>query len=227
MKNRSPKLVEAFTYDDYIAMFDLDPTMLSRKIIEFPGCFSSFNATALQKNEHVTSLDPLYDLETPMLTNLIQQQAKLWETHVEMTTGNDDAHLIAKEKYNRFQEASSIFLNDYSLDSEHKRYVAWDTENKLPFNEHSFQLALCSHWLFKQKYSLQQVIDFIDGLCRVAGEVRIFPLLTEKFEAPDYLGHLLANFQTRGYQISCKAIDFDKHEEGSAMLCITSPVCRI
>jgi hypothetical protein len=227
MNKRSPKLTEAFTYNDYKVMFDLDSSMLNRKILEFPGGFSSFHATAHEQSETVVSLDPLYDLDQAMLSNVIQQQSHLWQTHIHDTQENPEAHAIAKEKYARFEHACHLFLKDYLSSIGQQRYLPWETDKKLPFEDHSFQLALCSHWLFKQSFSLQQTIDFIDEMCRVAGEVRIFPLLTEKFESPHYLGHLMANFQARGYQISCVAIDFEKNEKGSAMLSIISPHCKL
>jgi hypothetical protein len=220
-------LLEAFTYEDYCKMFALDEILLQRKIIDFPGAFSSFNATAHQKDQSVVSLDGLYDLGTAMIENVVSQQKQIWINHVSQMSGTPDLFPIAQEKFAKFKLSSDLFLDDYTNGKEQQRYQAGDSESKLPFDDHSFQLALCSHWLFKQDFDLKQTIDFIDELCRVAGEVRIFPINNAKYEAPEFLGHLMANYQTRGFQISCIAIEFDKHETGSAMLSITSPHCAL
>ena len=220
-----PKLIEAFLYDDYKTMFELDDTLPNTKILDFPGAYSSFNATASKKYEQVTSLDPLYDLDKTMITQLIHHQLNIWQNHIKNTSDDPKKQTIAKEKFERFKTAIQLFLDDFSAGKEQGRYQPWDAEQKLPFKDHSFSLALCSHWLFKQPYSLIQTIEFIDELCRVAGEARIFPLANKQFEIPHYLGHLMANFQSRGYKISCVSIDFDKGEKGGAMLCITSPQC--
>lgn len=227
MKINNTKLVEAFSYEDYCKMFALDKALLQRNILDFPGVFSSFNATAHQEGQSVTSLDGLYDLDISMLENAISQQKQTWITHVNQMSDSADLLPIAQEKFEKFKQCTKLFLDDYPGGKQQNRYEAWDSESKLPFADHSFQLALCSHWLFKQDFNLKQTIDFIDELCRVAGEVRIFPVNNAKYEAPDFLGHLMANYQTRGFQISCIAIDFDNHETGSAMLSITSPHCAL
>lgn len=69
------------------------------------------------------------------------------------------------------------FLADYDKGRGEGRYVQGGLPG-LPFSEGEFGLALCSHFLFL--YSAQFDEEFhlasIRELCRVAAEVRIFPL---------------------------------------------------
>jgi hypothetical protein len=73
--------------------------------------------------------------------------------------------------------AMDVFLSDYDTGRHEGRYVAGALPS-LPFSDGAFGLALCSHFLFL--YSAQFDEEFhvasIRELCRVAAEVRIFPL---------------------------------------------------
>jgi ubiquinone/menaquinone biosynthesis C-methylase UbiE len=70
------------------------------------------------------------------------------------------------------------FLDDYPAGRAHGRYIDAELPD-LPFSDLSFDIALCSHFLFL--YTTQLGDSFhrraIREMCRVAREVRIFPLL--------------------------------------------------
>jgi len=70
------------------------------------------------------------------------------------------------------------FLSDFEQGLEEGRYSAAELP-KLPFEDTSFDLALCSHFLFL--YSEHLDLDFhikaISEMLRVASEVRIFPVV--------------------------------------------------
>jgi hypothetical protein len=218
-KMKHPNWIEAFSHEDYLAMFELDSNRLTGKTLDCMSALSSFNATATQQSKQVTSLDPLYAQDKHAIERLIEQQRRLLQDPKDSE--------MAKQTWERFTIASQLFCDDYALGQESGRYVAWSPGQKLPFADHSFSLALCSHWLFKQPLSLIEVIDCIDELCRVAGEVRIFPLVNAQSQTHHFLGHVMANYQSRRYTISCVAVDFNTHETGGAMLCITSPACSL
>jgi hypothetical protein len=226
-KMKHPNWIEAFSYEDYLAMFELDSNRLTDKTLDCMSALSSFNATATQQSKQVTSLDPLYAQDKHAIERLIDQQRRLWQDHLEHNSHDPKQYEMAQKKFEHFTITSQLFLDDYALGQESGRYVAWSPGQKLPFADHSFSLALCSHWLFKQPLSLIEVIDCIDELCRVAGEVRIFPLVNAQSQPHHFLGHVMANFQSRHYKISCVAVDFNSPETGGAMLCITSPACLL
>jgi hypothetical protein len=71
-----------------------------------------------------------------------------------------------------------VFLEDYPGGREAGRYLDAALP-RLPFADHSFDLALCANFLFL--YSSQHDLDFhvqaLLELVRVAREVRVFPLM--------------------------------------------------
>jgi hypothetical protein len=222
-----PHLIEAFSYQDYLTMFELDPACLTNQTLDCSGGLYSFQANAASLSQLVTSLDPLYAKDEASIVEVIEQQKRLWQDHLDHSSHNPNDYAIAKQKCERFTIASQLFLDDYAQGKSQGRYRPWSANQKLPFADHSFSLALCSHWLFKQPFSLIEMIDCIDELCRVADEVRIFPLVNAKSQTHHFLGHVMANFQARHYKISCVAVDFKSDETGGAMLCITSPACLL
>ena len=70
------------------------------------------------------------------------------------------------------------FLANYESGKEAGRYIEASLP-ALPFADGSFDLALCSHLLFLYSEQLGQTLHYqvIQELCRVAGDVRVFPLL--------------------------------------------------
>ena len=74
--------------------------------------------------------------------------------------------------------AMTDFLADYVAGKAQARYVDAELPH-LPFPDLSFDLALCSHFLFLYTTQLGEAFHqtAIREMCRVASEVRIFPLL--------------------------------------------------
>jgi ubiquinone/menaquinone biosynthesis C-methylase UbiE len=75
-------------------------------------------------------------------------------------------------------KSMSQFLDDYEQGFEEGRYIAAELPN-LPFEDNTFDLALCSHFLML--YSDHLDLDFhlkaIEEMLRVASEIRIFPVV--------------------------------------------------
>src|ERR1700674_1188227 len=84
--------------------------------------------------------------------------------------------------------AMQTFLEDYEDGRRAGRYVVGELPY-LPFKAGTFDLGLCSHFFFV--YSVQLSIGFhkdaIESMCRVAKEVRIFPLLTYTAEPSPFV----------------------------------------
>ncbi|MGH7947006.1 MAG: methyltransferase domain-containing protein [Opitutaceae bacterium] len=75
-------------------------------------------------------------------------------------------------------EAMDVFLADYEAGRVQGRYVEAALP-ELPFPDGAFDLALCSHlFLYSDQLSESFHRQAVAELCRVAGEVRIFPLLS-------------------------------------------------
>src|SRR4030095_9977570 len=74
--------------------------------------------------------------------------------------------------------AMQEFLDDFTDGKAEGRYVEAELP-ALPFADSSFDLAVCSHLLFLYSSQLGEAFhqQAVQELCRVAREVRIFPLL--------------------------------------------------
>jgi hypothetical protein len=74
--------------------------------------------------------------------------------------------------------AMESFLKDFENGKMEGRYIAASLP-QLPFNGKAFGMALCSHLLFLHsgQHSEEFHLMSIRELCRIAQEVRIFPVL--------------------------------------------------
>jgi hypothetical protein len=115
--------------------------------------------------------------------------------------------------------AMQEFLADYDNGRESGRYVAAELPD-LPFAVEAFDIALCSHFLFL--YSDNLSLEFhqraIEGMCRVAREARIFPLLNYNAEPSPYLDPLLRSLASDGYALSIERVPYEFQRGGNAML---------
>ena len=161
-------------------MFCLSDADLRLTILGCADGPASFNAEATRRSVRVISADPLYRSDTVEIRN------RIVATHdhmLEQTRRNIDQFVWdgigSVEELGRLRmQAMEIFLEDYDCGKRQGRYV--DAElPALPFPDDSFDLALCSHFLFLYTQHLSESFHraAILELCRVAPEVRIFPLL--------------------------------------------------
>ena len=141
---------------------------------------ASFNAEATRRGMRVTSCDPLYRWSAPEIK---QRIAASYEPMLEQARQNAADFvwdsIPSVEELGRIRMAAmSDFLDDYERGKTEGRYVDAALP-ELPFGDAAFDLAVCSHLLFL--YTTQLGAAFhraaISELCRVAAEVRIFPLL--------------------------------------------------
>jgi hypothetical protein len=76
--------------------------------------------------------------------------------------------------------AMRVFLADYVLGKASGRHLEAELPT-LPFADAAFDLAMCSHFVFLYSTQLGEAFhrDATKEMCRVASEVRIFPLLAQ------------------------------------------------
>ena len=112
------------------------------------------------------------------------------------------------------------FLEDLPLGIQQGRYITSELP-MLPFDTQQFNLALCSHFLFTYSDILSQ--DFhltsIQELCRVATEVRIFPLLNNfSKEVSSVLPLVMKDLEAQGYNLEIKQVAYEFQKGGNQML---------
>jgi hypothetical protein len=209
------------TFAEYAAMFALDDMDRSRSILGCGDGPASFNAEALQRNVKVVSADPLYQFSVPqirkriadtapMIAGQIKENAQdfVWNHFTSVT------ELVAAR-----MKAMQVFLADFEEGLLQGRYVPAELPN-LPFFDGTFDLALCSHFLFlySEQHDLQFHIQALRELCRVAQEVRIFPLLELSGARSRHLPEVIEALETGGCTVQIEAVNYEFQKGGNQML---------
>jgi len=186
---------------EYREMFGLCRSDFDKTILGCSDGPASFNAELRNKGFRCISVDPLYRLPAEtirqrirevypvVLEQLIRDAAQfLWTSHE------------TPEELARYRMAAmDIFLNDYQQGKQEGRYLCGCLPD-LPFADASFALALCSHYLFlySSQKDLAHHIEAMVELCRVAEEVRVYPLVTLAGTPSPHLTPVTAALHDRG-----------------------------
>jgi len=207
--------------DEYEHMFDLTAADLSKGILDCGGGPASFTAEMSAAGYRAVAVDPIYafagadvrtrfDALVPSMMSQIRASPDdwVWGYH----RGAD--HLLSHRR-----AALEKFLADYERGLGEHRYVIGELPS-LPFAAGSFGLAVCSHLLFL--YSDMLSADFhvqaIRELCRVAREVRIFPLLTLKRQPSPHLAAVRSALAEDGWASEVRQVNYELQRGGNQML---------
>jgi hypothetical protein len=215
------------SFDEYRRMFALSEDDLRSRILGCADGPASFNAEALLAGHRVVSCDPLYRYNADQIRERVQATS---EVILEQTRRNLDQFVwttIRSIDELRAVRMSSMetFLADFEAGQREGRYLDATLPN-LPFAPESFDLALCSHFLFL--YSEQFSEDFhlaaLHDMCRVAKEVRVFPLLALDGERSSYVEALQKRLGAEGYAISIDEVPYEFQRGGNQMMRVRAGV---
>ena len=215
------------SFEEYRRMFALSDKDLTQRILGCADGPASFNAGLTTRGGAVVSVDPLYRFSGEEIRSRIDL---VFETVLDETRKN--AHEFVWETIASVEalgqtrrKAMDEFLEDYPDGVEEGRYLDGSLP-KLPFREKEFNLALCSHYLFL--YSPHLSIDFHVGsireLCRVAREVRIFPLLELGAVPSRHLDEVRKKLREEEYTVSIVPVDYEFQRGGNRMMKVSSDV---
>ena len=209
------------SYDEYVRMFALEEPDLRLRIIGCADGPASFNAEAARRGVRVVSCDPLYAFAAAAVRErieatspeILEQTRKNAATFVWNTIASVDELGIVR------MAAMSKFLDDYERGLEERRYVAAALPD-LPFQQGAFDLALCSHFLFlySERLGRDFHVDAARELCRVAGEVRIFPLLSLDGERSPFVDTVSAALAGSGMEVSLEVVPYEFQRGGNQMM---------
>lgn len=210
---------------DYQQMFDLTAADLKKHLLDcLPGP-NSFNFEVTAKNGSVISVDPLFSLNYDHMADLAvdyvlavnskKTKTLIWQTEEEINN-------FAKSRCKNMIK----FLADYDQGLQEKRYLPASLPN-LPFADHSFDLALCSHALFIQDKSPSALVADISEACRVATELRIFPLLDAAGAVSANLGPVILMLQSLKFGVEVRQVPYCIQPHGNAMLRVWAQTCEI
>ncbi|WP_434687724.1 SAM-dependent methyltransferase [Pseudanabaena minima] len=203
---------------EYDLMFDLTESDRLKSIIGIGDGPASFNAEMTAVGYQVTSIDPIYQFTgaeiksrfDACIDGIIEQVRNspnnwVWSYH----KSPDDL------RANR-EKAISLFLKDYDRGKIEGRYLNAELP-KLDFQDKQFQLALCSHFLFlySEHLSSEFHLESIRELCRIAEEVRIFPLLNLAQARSPYIDQVCSILANEGISSEILQVPYELQKGGN------------
>lgn len=214
--------------DEYTRMFGLAPRDLRARILDCAGGPSSFNAEMTREGYEVVSCDPMYRFSAEEIAGRVEE---VFGPIMDGVRANE--HRFSWREMGspeRLQEvrrsAMDLFLEDFPRGTGEGRYVEGELPT-LPFGDGTFDLALCSHFLFTYSAQLSEGFHLasILEMCRVAREARVFPLLASSVhacggegEASPHLGPVVDGLEKRGYEARVERVPYEFQRGGDEML---------
>jgi hypothetical protein len=213
------------SFAEYVSMFRLTDADLTRSILGCGDGPASFNAELTRRGGRVVSTDPLYQFSADQIRSRIDETKLVM---IEQMTANQDAFLwthfsSVAEVTNARLSSMEIFLEDYPGPGG-QRYVDGSAP-QLPFDDGQFDLALSSHFLFL--YSEQRSLDFhvnaMLDLCRVATEVRVFPLVELSGALSRHLDAVTSTLRDNGIRVERAEVPYRFQRGATEMLVARAP----
>lgn len=205
-------------YRDMFAMTDAD---LALRIVGCGDGPASFNAEATRRGASVVSCDPIYRYDADQLRHRIDST---YSEVLEQTRRNTDEFvwnvIRSPEELGAVRLAAmNEFLGDYPAGRAEGRYVEAELP-ALPFGDSSFDLALCSHLLFLYTTQLGEAfhLSAIREMCRVAAEVRIFPLLALGARPSPLVEPVVEESRRQGFRVSIEKVPYEFQRGGNQMM---------
>jgi hypothetical protein len=210
------------SFDEYRRMFGLTDEDLGRTIVGCGDGPASFNAEMTRRGGRVVSCDPLYRWETADIRARITATS---DQVLDQTRRNADefewgGDIASVEELGQVRmRAMNAFLRDYESGRLAGRYVEAELP-ALPFSDGTFDLALCSHLLFLYSSQLGETFHCaaIQEMCRVAAEVRIFPLLELGGRRSPYVESSVSELRSSGYAVSIEQVPYEFQRGANQML---------
>jgi len=216
--------------DEYREMFGLSEADVHTRILEY-GCGpSAVNVELHEGADHMVSCDPLFTLDKATLSTkvslIFEDMLSNVRQHQEKFDFSRDGGLDALA--DRRRKGIAAFFDDYERGLAEKRYLPV-RDYKLPFADFSFDIALCSHYLFADLHGqdVESHLQVIRELARVAKEVRIFPLIDRRGEPSPFLGPVLLGLQQENYGVEVREVSYHMEPKGNAMLRVWALECPV
>jgi len=210
--------------DEYTSMFSLSESDLNKKILgcgDGPACFNAEITKNDGNDGNVVSVDPVYQFSAKQIRSRIDEIYP----HImsEMKKNYDDyiwKNISNIDDLGRTRMASmETFLNDYDDGKKAGRYINESLPN-LPFENHTFDLALCSHYLFLYSEHVDEAhhIASLLELCRVAKEVRIYPLISLDGSKSNHLDAAISVLKNKNLDVSLQPVEYQFQKGANKML---------
>lgn len=214
------------SFDEYVTMFALSDEDLAKKIIGCSDGPASFNCALTKRGGSVVSVDPIYQFTADDIARRITET---YDTVMEQTQQNNHEfvwqRIASVEELGRTRtSAMNDFLVDYPAGTIDGRYVNGALP-KLPFIDVAFDLALCSHFLFLYSDHLDLAFHLLSlrELCRVAHEVRVFPIMELGSVRSRHVDAAVSILASEGYEVHVERVTYEFQKGGNEMLRLKQP----
>lgn len=190
------------SYEEYCAMFNLAATDWNYgPVLDVAGGASSFTAQLNAKGVPAFAVDPFYGGVTEEVIAAGLQEIEVSSAKIAAIAHTFDWSFYGSpEKHREIRERSlALFAEDFRKEDAGSTYLAASLPN-LPFENDTFGLVVCSHFLFLyadafgEKFHTEALAELVRVL-RPGGELRIYPLVTLKWEKVPFLSNLLSELQ--------------------------------
>lgn len=202
-------------------MFELSDDDLNTRILGCGDGPASFNAEATERGCEVISCDPVYQFKVEEVRRRIGQVYP--EIMAKMQQAADDYIWDAFDSVEQLGEvrmnAMSRFLSDFDAGYRQGRYVSASLP-RLPFADSEFDLALCSHFLFLYSDHVDEAAHLASmrELCRVASEVRVFPVVSLDGKTSKHLDSVMSALAADGFAVSLQPVRYRFQKGATEML---------
>ncbi|NET36576.1 MAG: SAM-dependent methyltransferase [Cyanothece sp. SIO1E1] len=211
---------------EYELMFNLTDTDRRGRILGCGDGPASFNAEMTALGHSVISIDPIYAFSGPQIEQQFNATVDDVIGQIKATPENWtwSYHQNSEDLRRHRCQVMQQFLADYDRGLAAARYRIAALPD-LPFTTAEFDLALCSHLLFlysdllSEAFHLASVLE----LCRVASEVRIFPLLTLNLKFSPYVEPIRRKLSENGFETEIAQVAYELQKGGNKMLRIFQP----
>lgn len=206
---------------EYELMFNLSKKDLSKRFLGCGDGPASFNAEMTTDGYSVVAIDPLYQFTGQQIKHRFEENLEGVLDQVKATPDRWTwkYHRNIEDLRRNRCRVMDRFLADYETGRQRGRYRIAALPD-LPFRDGEFELALCSHFLFlySDLYSEDFHIASAIELCRVADEVRIFPLLTLAQHISPHLAAVRAVAASMGIKSTIETVEYELQKGGNQML---------
>ncbi|MFF2090406.1 class I SAM-dependent methyltransferase [Paenibacillus sp. NPDC058174] len=193
-------------YDEYVRMFDLNEEDLQAgKVLDVASGGSSFTAEARRRGIEAFAVDPRYqqpDAEqwiAEALEEIGVSTAKL----AKLDSSFDWSYYGSLERHRAGRESSLELFANHLRSNEGKNCYFGGALPQLPFASSTFSLVTCSHFLFLYaeqfgfEFHKQAILELM-RVCKPGGQVRIYPLLSLKWDRFEALNELITAIEGAG-----------------------------
>ena len=213
------------SFDEYVRMFSLTDSDLETRILGCGDGPAGFNAAMRRIGKTVVSVDPLYAFSADQIR---QRIGVAFDAIMEQLLANRSAYvwtaITLPEQLGQVRmEAMAAFLEDYERGRMEGRYLPHELP-KLPFPDRQFDLCLCSHLLFTYSEHLSAGFhrEAVLEMCRVAKEVRVFPLLDMSRSFSPHVEAVCKCLRRERYEWRIEEVEYEFQRGGNEMLRVSA-----